>query len=122
MTDSDPVGKDNPAAQGENRVLDYAGPGADQEPAKFSVRDMVIAMGMQLGAVVLSSCVLDEGQVFSATLYLSMAYWCGVVLILLRRKRRISRGDRTFIRYGLIPILIIGVPLFMHVWGLKGAL
>jgi hypothetical protein len=43
----------------------------------------------------------------------------GTVLILVRRPRNPTRGDLAFIRWGLLPIVVIGSELFIAVWKFK---
>jgi hypothetical protein len=66
--------------------------------------------------------ILDLGQFMQATRDLSPAYWFGVVLILLRRSNTLTPGDRLFMRFGLIPILVIGIPILLYVWSVKRVL
>jgi hypothetical protein len=66
--------------------------------------------------------VLDLGQGLQACCYGSVAFWLGVVLILVRRPRNPSPGDLTYIRWGLIPIVLISNPIFLWVWKAKGVI
>jgi hypothetical protein len=67
-------------------------------------------------------CVLDMGVSLRACCYASEGFWLGVILILVRRPRNPTRGDLLYIRWGLVPIVLVAHPLFMLVWKLKGAI
>ena len=82
-------------------------------------RDLIIGGAVQFLALVIAALALDLGEFASATMDLSIAYWVGVILILGRRSKSPTRGDRFFIRLGLIPILVIGIPIFFGVWMIK---
>ncbi|HET6248675.1 MAG TPA: hypothetical protein VFE47_13315 [Tepidisphaeraceae bacterium] len=85
-------------------------------------RDLVIGGIVQVLALVSAAMILDLGQFATATADLSAAYWLGVILILWRRSNSLTAADRLFIRLGLIPILVIGIPIFLRVWTAKGAM
>ena len=38
----------------------------------------------------------------------SLAFWLGVLFILIRRRESLTRGDLAYIRWGLLPIGILG--------------
>ena len=82
-------------------------------------RDLLIAGAVQLLALLLSASILDMGGFASATTALSAVYWVGVFFILSRRSGALTRGDHLFIRFGLIPILAVGIPVLLHVWMMK---
>ena len=79
-------------------------------------RDLAMGASVQLLAFCFAASVLDLGRFASATIDLSIAYWFGVLLILLRRSKSLSAVDHLFIRFRLIPILAIGVPVLLRVW------
>jgi hypothetical protein len=85
-------------------------------------RDLTLALVVQGFAVLLAASSLDMGQLMLATAGTSIAYWVGVMLVILRRSKTLTEGDHLFIRFGLIPILVIGIPAFFCVWAFKGAL
>jgi hypothetical protein len=64
--------------------------------------------------------VLDLGQRFQACCLASVAFWLGTVLILVRRPRNPTPSDLAYIRWGLLPIVLISNPIFIWVWELKG--
>ena len=76
------------------------------------LRSLLIGGGVQLLCLVLATTCLDEGElVLRATARLSAAYWCGVVVVLVRRAHALTVGDHRYFRYGLLPILVVGVPI-----------
>jgi hypothetical protein len=65
---------------------------------------------------------MDLGQFMAATVYLSVGFWASVLIVVARSRKGLTRGDRLFIRYGLLPILILGIPAFFFVWDHKKVL
>lgn len=57
---------------------------------------------------------------FQAAMYSSVAFWLGVLIILIRRPMSPTKGDLAYIRWGLLVIVPIGVPAFLYVWSAKG--
>jgi hypothetical protein len=73
-------------------------------------------------ALAFSMTILDGGYVFNATTALSVVFWSFCIVILLRRYHCLTPGDKRFIAFGLIPILVVGVPAFIIVWRVRGAI
>ena len=66
--------------------------------------------------------VLDLGQRLQACCFASAAFWLGTILILVRRPRHPTPGDLAYIRWGLLPIVLVSNPIFVAVWQMKGAM
>lgn len=82
--------------------------------------DLITAAVAQAVAFLLAAIQLDMGQWMSATIYLSFGFWLGACVVLVRRGSALTRWDRLYLRYGLAPIIVVGVPVFLYVWSLKG--
>jgi len=72
--------------------------------------------------VVCVGCVLDLGETGEACAYSSVAFWCGTLIILIRRPAKPTPGDLFYIRWGLVFINLIGIQAFHTVWRLKGVI
>lgn len=59
----------------------------------FSVKQQVVL-------AVLATLVLDMGQTARGMAAIMIGYWCGVVVIVLRRPASPSKGDLFFVRWG----------------------
>jgi hypothetical protein len=46
-----------------------------------------------------------------------VGFWAGVVLILLRRPHRPTRVDLLYIRFAVIPLILVTVPAYLKYWG-----
>ena len=88
-------------------------------PYKRALTQAVVLYCLWLG---FSQLILDTGEFLSAVIYSSIAFWIGVVLVVVRRPLAPTRGDLYFIRWGIIPIVAMGVAVFTCVWHWKGVL
>src|SRR5258708_5744982 len=68
----------------------------------------------------LGTFILDEGVLHSAARAPSIGFWSGVMLVLIRRPHTPTRGDLLFIRWGLHPIMLIGLFVQIQVWKATG--
>jgi hypothetical protein len=66
--------------------------------------------------------LLDGGVRLQACWYSYLGYLAGALIILARRGRAPTRGDLLYLRWAWLPIVVIGVVLFLHVWKAKGLL
>ena len=103
-------------------VRDVDMDGQQNADIQLYARPIVRALIVQAIFGILAGMNLDMGQTMSAYLYLSLPFWIGVGIIAVRRKSHPTKGDLLYIAYGLIPIMIGGIPLFFYVWERKGAL
>jgi hypothetical protein len=62
-------------------------------------------------------CGGDMGQMWLACF---VAYWVGFLLVHKRRQSVPTRIDVMLIRFGFIPLLIIGYALFYFIWKARG--
>jgi hypothetical protein len=107
------------------RWLDRKGQGngsLDRALAEFERPGLTAIEFLILQAIVLIlfALMLDGGVRFRACLYSYVGYLAGVVLILTRRAKRLTKGDFLYLKWAWGPIIALGVPLFVRVWKAKG--
>ncbi len=78
------------------------------------------ALVQQSIVLLLSSLVLDGGDVFHACLVALLAFWVGAIIIGVRRPQTPTRCDLVVIRYGYIPLCILFYRSMQYIWRLKG--
>jgi hypothetical protein len=78
------------------------------------------AVVLQLFLLAFCSLFLDGGRIFTACCYSSPAFWISTAIILIRRPANPTAGDVTYIRWGLLIIVLVGIPAFLEAWHLKG--
>jgi hypothetical protein len=83
-------------------------------------RDLLIGGLVQIAALVFAGMILDEGGWALATCRISAAFWVGVIIVLVRRHNALTRGDHRFLRYGLLPLLVAGIPITLTIWAYRG--
>jgi hypothetical protein len=69
----------------------------------------------------MAGLILDGGMILQVFSYAAMAYWVGVVIILIRRRRQLTPIDRIVIRVGFLAACAISVVLTGFIWHLRGA-
>ncbi len=84
-------------------------------------RDLLIAGAVQLAFFIFAGLILDMGTWALAAERISAAYWVGVIIVLVRRSNTLTRGDHLFLRYGLVPLLVVGIPITLTIWARRGA-
>jgi hypothetical protein len=57
-----------------------------------------------------------------ASLYAYLPYVAGAAIVLVRRAKSLTKGDCLHLKWGWVPIIMFGVPLFVRVWKAKGLL
>jgi hypothetical protein len=77
-------------------------------------------LALQLVVIFLSAVILDGGVSFRASLNAFHAYWFGVLLVLFRRRSKLTRGDFWYLSWGWIIINLIYVPFSLYVWKVLG--
>ena len=90
------------------------------EPLQPISRDLLIGGLAQFAALVFAGLTLDMGEWQLATCRISAAFWMGVIIVLVRRHNSLTRGDHRFLRYGLLPLLVIGIPITLTIWQRRG--
>jgi hypothetical protein len=83
-------------------------------------RPLLWAFAIQLLLAATCGTMLDFGQHARACAGASLAFWLGVLFIVIRRRESPTRGDVAYIRWGLLPIGILGTEAIMLAWRLRG--
>jgi hypothetical protein len=85
-------------------------------------RDLLIGAAVQLCALIFAAMILDMGEWALATCRISAAFWVGVIIVLVRRHNSLTAGDHRFLRYGLLPLLVVGIPVTLSIWAHRGTI
>ena len=86
-------------------------------------RPLVWACVIQFLFVATCGTMLDMGHHARACAGASLAFWLGVLCIVIRRREQPNRGDLVYIRWGLLPIGILGTEaIIMMAWRIRGML
>jgi hypothetical protein len=83
-------------------------------------RPLLWAMVFQVLLVAFYWTALDLGQSRLASAYASVIFWLGVIVILIRRRGEPTGGDLAFVRWGLLPIGVLGSEAILLVWQMRG--
>src|SRR5262249_31952460 len=80
------------------------------------------ALIIQLVAVVLSGLMVDYGRIFARiTLIAGVAFWVGVLLMMVRRPQAPTAWDLWMVRWGFLPLLlflqVIARLIWWYSWG-----
>jgi hypothetical protein len=76
---------------------------------------------IQQGVVLtLAAMMLDFGQTLQVSSYAACAYWGGFIMIMVRRRRRLTGIDRILIRWGFLMLVPITGFVTGFVWHLRG--
>ncbi len=75
----------------------------------------------QAVVLVLSSLVLDGGQIFRVCAIAALGYWIAVVVIMWRRPVSPTPTDLGFIRYGFWLLILLTKVIAPVVWRLVGS-
>lgn len=78
------------------------------------------AAGTQLCLTFLSFLILDGGFVAFVFIRVSLAYWGGVLLMLVRRRDSMTPMDEAYLKYGLWIALAISFPIAMQLTEMAG--
>lgn len=85
-----------------------------------SSRDLLIAGAVQFLALLFAASILDMGQWAQATGDISVGYWVGIAIVIVRRSNSLTAGDHVYVRFGLVPLLMVGVPVTLGIWAYRG--
>ena len=77
---------------------------------------------MQIGFTVFTGLILDGGIVCNVFIRISVGFWCGVLLIMLRRSAAMTKVDLVYLRHGLWIVLLISFPIAVQVTDLAGGM
>ncbi len=83
---------------------------------------VIWAAVQQAVAGVLSAMMLDGGVFLEVWCFTILAFWVGVILIVLRRPLSPTRLDVLAIKYGFVPFFIVACWLSFGIWKFRGAL
>lgn len=61
----------------------------------------------QIPVLVFMSMMLDGGTLFKGAAVAAIAFWAGVAIVLLRRRKNVSESDILLIKWGYLPICLI---------------
>ena len=89
-------------------------------PAYRSTRLSVLIQ--QAVVLLLTSMVLDGGDIFNMCLIALVAFWVGALIIGVRRPQTPTRSDLVFIRFGYFPLCVLTVSFTLSLWRWKGLL
>jgi hypothetical protein len=84
------------------------------------LRDLYPAFLTQFCGLVLAGSCLDMGESTAAMARVSVAFWCGVIIVLVRRHKAMTSGDHQYICHGLFLLLVMGVPATVAIWLFRG--
>jgi hypothetical protein len=91
-----------------------------RQPVSVFARPLVRALLLQVGLLVFFfGLFLDFGESLRSCCYLSIVFWLGTIIILIRRPQNPTRGDLAYIRWGLLLIVLLGIPALWAVWHFK---
>jgi len=103
------------------RPLDTAnGDSSPKTPVFRAIETAIVSFFLQIQLVLMFALLLDGGVRLRACLYSYVGYLAGLVLIFARRARALTDSDVLYLRWGWLPIIVLGVALFIRVWKAKG--
>ncbi len=83
---------------------------AERLPRPSSLRTAFHWSIVQQGILVLlAALILDGGIIFQRVLVATIAFWCFVLVLLIRRRTQPTSGDILFIEFGCWPLIVIAV-------------
>ncbi len=92
-------------------------------PTKRVPMSPVLRAGlMQIGLTFFTLLILDGGVVCNVFLRASVGFWCGVLLIVLRRSNSPTKLDLVYLRHGLWGALLLSFPIAEQVTELSGGM
>ncbi len=75
---------------------------------------------MQICLTVFTGLILDGGIVSLVFLRISLGFWCGVLLIALKRWDSLTKTDLFYLRHGLWCVLFLSFPIAATITDLSG--
>lgn len=85
-----------------------------------AVEEVISAAIYQALVVLLFGMMLDNGVRQCACLYSCFGYWPGALLVIARRGSALTWGDRLYLRWAWLPIVVICTVLYLRIWKSKG--
>lgn len=95
-------------------------PTVGQSRASNAIEEVIAAAILQALVVLLFGLILDNGVRQCACLYSCLGYWPGALLVIARRRSCLSWGDRLYLRWAWLPIVVICTVLYLRIWKSKG--
>jgi hypothetical protein len=86
-------------------------------PFKAAIK---VALAQQIPILLLSSCILDGGDIFMICLIPFFAFWVGVCLIRSRRPLTPTKFDLFLIQWSYAPLCLISFWLVHWFWKVRG--
>lgn len=81
-----------------------------EAPSVGSLREaFVVAVVHQIVLLPLAALLLDGGAVLRRVVVASVAFWCFVLALLIRRRDRPTTWDVVFVKYGIWPLLAVTI-------------
>lgn len=92
-------------------------PGEQPEPVvtPFSPAMLVFPFFIELTMLLLGAITVDGGGVFKIALGTFMSHCLGIVLVVSRRRNRLTKGDLIYIKLGFVLFWLIA-PFFLKFW------
>ncbi len=81
---------------------------------------LLFPLVQQLVVLGMASLILDGGMILQVFSYAALAYWVCVAVIMIRRRRQLTRIEKLVIRIGFLAACAISVVLTGFIWHLRG--
>ena len=62
----------------------------------------------------------DGGALGLKWFYAFVAYWVGFTIVIIRRRKRLTKIDLEFVRYGYLALLVVSFVIAPFIWQLRG--
>ena len=81
---------------------------------------MVVATSLQIPLTLMFAPLTDCGQLFQFWLVALAAFWTGYALIKWKRPENPTKLDLIYIRWGIVPLMIVAPAITIGIWKLRG--
>ena len=81
---------------------------------------IIFSIMQQAFLLALAAMLVDCGQAFQGSVYAVIAYWVGFLIIMVRRRNRLTKVDMFLIRWGYIVLWILSPVVVSIIWNLRG--
>jgi hypothetical protein len=86
-----------------------------------SLRNALLAAGVQQVIIFgVASIMLDGGVTLLKCIYAFVAYWVGLAILMIRRRRKLAKTDLEFVQYGYVALCVISILIAPLIWQLRG--
>jgi hypothetical protein len=94
---------------------------ATESKSPGSLRNALLAAGAQQVIILgISSIMLDGGVTLLKCIYAFVAYWAGLAILMIRRRRKLAKMDLEFVQYGYVALCVLSIFIAPIVWQLRG--